>query len=218
MRKSEVRSQKSEVRIQNKKFSIINRASCIKKYFASFLLFTVHYSLFTAAAFASEEGGHHSASLKDWLWPVINFAVLVFILVKFGRKPMKEYFIKRTEIIEKSLKEAGEAKELAKKALSDVQERLKGMDEEINKILESAKRAGENDKEALIAQGASLKNKILEQTRVNIRYELQNAKKAIKSEAALMALELAEKQIKERLGGKEQERLIEENIKKFAGN
>ncbi|MBI5050903.1 MAG: ATP synthase F0 subunit B, partial [Nitrospirae bacterium] len=121
-----------------------------------FILLTAYCLLLTVAiAFAAEEAGH-SASLKDWLWPVINFAVLVFILVKFGRKPMKEYFRQRTEIIEKSLKEAGEAKELAKKALWEVQERLKGMDEEINKILESAKRAGENEKEALIAQGESL--------------------------------------------------------------
>ncbi|MBI4653512.1 MAG: F0F1 ATP synthase subunit B [Nitrospirae bacterium] len=188
---------------------IVYHVSCIIFPFLLFSLFTV------ALAFASEEAGH-SASLKDWLWPVVNFAILVFILVKFGRKPISEFLRKRTELIEKSLKEAEEAKELAKKALGEVQERLRAVDEEINKILESARKAGEREREALIAQGKSLKNKILEQTKANIDYELQKAKKAIKSEAALMAIEIAERQIKEKLNEKEQVRLIEEYIKKFA--
>lgn len=180
-----------------------------------FLLFTVHCLLFTAVLALAAEGGGHSASFKDWLWPIVNFAILLFILVKFGHKPIREFLRKRTELIEKSLKEAEETKEFAKKALAEVQERLKFIDEEINKILESARKAGEKEKEALIAQGESLKNKIIEQTKANIEYGLQKAKKEIKSEAALMAIELAEKKIKQRLDTKEQERLIEEYIKKF---
>ncbi|MBI5196092.1 MAG: F0F1 ATP synthase subunit B [Nitrospirae bacterium] len=182
----------------------------------SFLLFTVHCSLFTVSSVFASEGAEHAASFKDMLWPVLNFAILVAILVKFGRKPISEFLKKRTELIEKSLKEAEEAKELAKKAFSEVQARLLGMDKEINNILESAKKAGEREKEALIAQGESLKNKIIEQAKANIEYELQKAKKAIKSEAALMALELAEKQIKEKLDAKGHERLTEEYIRKIA--
>lgn len=152
---------------------------------------------------------------RDWLWPVVNFAVLVFILVFFGRKPMKSFFQKRTELIEKSLKEAAEAKELAQKTLNEVKERLKNTDREIEQILEAAKKSGEKEKEAIIAEGQRLKEKILEQAKANIDFELQKAKEAIKSDAALMALELAEKQIKERLGQKEQEALIDDYIKRL---
>jgi F-type H+-transporting ATPase subunit b len=181
-----------------------------------FSLFTFHCLLFTVIAFAAEEA-EHAPSWQDWLWKIVNFAILVFLIVKFGGKPIREFFRKRTELIEKSLKEAEEAKEFAKKALTEVQERLKGADKEIEGIIEAAKKAGEADKEALIAEGETLKNKILEQTKANIEFELQKAKESIKSEAALMALELAEKDIKEKLSKKEHERLIEEYIKKLEG-
>jgi F-type H+-transporting ATPase subunit b len=180
------------------------------------LLLTAYCLLSYTVVFAAEEGGEHVAfTWKDWFWPVINFAFLFFILVFFARKPFAEYFRNRTELIEKSLKEATEAKELAQKSLNEVRERLKNTDSEIGQIIESAKKAGEKEKEAIIADGERLKANILEQAKANIDFELQKAKEKIKSEAAMMALELAEKQIKEKLGQKEQEALIDDYIKRL---
>ncbi|MBI4686284.1 MAG: F0F1 ATP synthase subunit B [Nitrospirae bacterium] len=179
------------------------------------LLLTIHLSLVTVSIAFAAEGGEHSALLKDWLWPLVNFAILLIVLIKFTRKPFKEFLKKRTELIEKSLKESEEARELSSRALAEVQERLKSLDDEINKILESAVHAGEREKEALIAQGESLKKRLIEQASVNIEQEIQKAKNEIKAEAALMAIELAEKQIKDKLGQKEQETLIDGYIKRL---
>ena len=68
-----------------------------------FSLVTAHLLLFTGVAFAAS--GAEYGEWKDLIWPGINFAILVFILVKFGRKPIKEFVKNRTELIEKSLKE-----------------------------------------------------------------------------------------------------------------
>jgi F-type H+-transporting ATPase subunit b len=178
----------------------------------------VFYFMTSGIALAAGGGEQQATTWKDWLWPVINFSILVAVLVFFARKPIREYFKKRTELIEQSLKDAAEAKELAEKALQEVKQRLSETDKEINEILEAARKAGEKEKEAIMAQGESLKQKILEQTKANLEFELEKAKKSIKSEAALMALELAEKQIKERLGKNEQDKLIDENIEKLAKN
>jgi F-type H+-transporting ATPase subunit b len=192
-------------KIQNPKFVFI------------FSLFTAHCLLFTAVVFAAEEGGH-SVGLKDWVWPIINFAIIVFILIKFFARPMKEFFKKRTEMIERSIKEAEEAKQFAQKALAEVKERLRNSEREANDIIESARKAGEREKEVLIAEGERLKNKIIAQAKANVEFELKKAKETIKSEAALLALDLAERQIKERLGKKEHDALIEEYIKRLAKN
>jgi F-type H+-transporting ATPase subunit b len=193
-----------------------NQGSRFKIQFISGLLIFFNF-LFVAVAFAGGGGGHgeHEFTWKDWFWPVINFAILVFILVYFGRRPIGEYFRKRTELIEKSLKEATEAKEFAQKALREVQERLKNTDQEVEEILEKARKSGEKEKEAIIAEGKRIKEKIIEQAKANINFELQKAKEKIKSDAAIMALELAEKQLKEKLGPKEQETLIEDYIKRL---
>jgi F-type H+-transporting ATPase subunit b len=200
------------IKIRNPKSEIRNPRT--KVFLFIFSLFTIHCSLFTDIAFAAE-GGEHAFAWKELIWPAINFAILVLVLVKFGKKPIQDFLKKRTELIEKSLREAEEAKELARKALVEVKERLKKTDREIDEILTAAKKAGEKEKEAIIAEGEKLRSKILEQTKANIEFELQKAKKAIKSEAALAALELAEKQIKEQLGNKEQLMLIDGYIKKL---
>lgn len=172
--------------------------------------------IIVASVFASEGGGEVAHfTYKDWLWPVINFSILIFVLVFFARKPFSEFFQNRTAMIEKSLREASEAKEIAQKTLNEVRERLKHTDNEIEQILEAARKSGEKEKELIIAEGERLKEKIIEQAKANIDFELQKAKEAIKSDAALMALELAEKQIKEQLGQKEQEALIGDYIKRL---
>ena len=181
-----------------------------------FIIITVSL-MFVSAAFASGGGGEgaHESTWSDWLWPLVNFAVLVAALVFFSRKPVVGYFKKRTELIENSLKEASEAKELAQKTLNEVRGRLKTTDSEIEQILAAAKKSGEKEKEAIIAEGVRLKEKILEQAKANIDFELQKAREKIKADAALLALDLAEKQIKEKLGKKEQEVLIDDYIKRL---
>lgn len=179
------------------------------------ILFFVFNLVLVSTAFASSGGEDYTYTWKDWFWPVVNFSILMFILVFFGKKPIGDYFKGRTALIEKSLKDAAEAKALAEKTLQEVNARLNNTDAEIAQIIEAARKSGEKEKEAIIAEGEHLKEKIIEQAKANIDFELQKAKEALKSEAALMALELAEKQIKEKLGQSEQETLIDDYIKRL---
>lgn len=176
---------------------------------------TFYFSLFTyvSLAFGAEEA--HGGIWEDYRWKLLNFAILVFVLVWFARKPLKDYLRKRTEVIEKTLKEATEARELAQKALTEVEERLKLKDKEIEEILSRSQSTATNEKELLMKQGEQMREKILEQAKNNIDYELRLAKESIKAEAAGIALDLAEKKLKEKLTKEEQIRLIEESLKRM---
>ena len=90
-----------------------------------------------------------------------------------------------------------------------------GTEQETGKIIEAARKTGEKEKEALIAEGEHIKQRIVEQAKASIEFELDKAKQEIKTEAALLALEAAEKEIKKRLGSGEQGKLIDEYIKKI---
>ncbi|NOX20574.1 MAG: F0F1 ATP synthase subunit B [Nitrospirae bacterium] len=173
--------------------------------------------LYAPAILAVEGVGEHGEDWKAWMWKIINFALLVIILVKFLGKPMREYFKKRTELIQKSLDEAREAKEIAQKALQEVQEKLKLKDEEIEKIIAAARASGEADREALIKKGEEMSAKIKEQAKSNIEVELKNAKAQLRAEAAELAVKLAEKKLKEQLTEEEQLKLLEESIKRLEG-
>ncbi len=175
------------------------------------LLFAFAPPLFAA------EGAAHGAEWKEWLWKILNFAILVFILVRFIGKPLRGFLKRRTELIEKTLAEAREAKELAQKALAEVEERLKLKDREVEDIITQSRRSAEIEQERLIQQGEQMREKILEQAKNSIDYELRLAKEAIKTEAVEIALGLAEKKLKERLTKEEQMRLIEQGLAKIEG-
>ncbi len=170
---------------------------------------------------AAASGGNDEAQrsiFEIYLWPVINFSVLVALLLLLLKKmDMKGYFQKRTELIEQTLREAREAKELAKKAFDEVEERLKLKDSEIENIIASAKLSGEKEKERLIKEGDKLKANILNQAKANIDFEVKNARAVIKAEAVEIAMELAEKKLKEKLTKEEQLKLLEESLTRIEG-
>ena len=156
--------------------------------------------------------------LKTYAPAILNFLILVALLVFMMKKmDIKGYFRKRTELIEQSLKEAREAKELAQKALAEIEERLKVKDKEVADIVTAAQESGEREKIRLVEEGEKLKARILEQTKNNIAFELKTAKEAIKQEAVDIAMELAEKKLKGKLTKEEQMRLLEESISKIEG-
>lgn len=183
----------------------------------TFLLLAGFVVLSAGAAFAAEEGGEHGGSLMDWVWKFVNFGILVFILVKFLNKPLKDYFRDRKALIEKSIKEAQEAKELARKALAEVEERLKLKDKEIEDIIAAARTSGEKEKARLIEEGERLKVKILEQAKSNIEYETKRAKDTIRAEAVDAAMELAEEKIKAKMSKEEQDKLLQESLRLLEG-
>jgi len=155
--------------------------------------------------------------VKDYIYKIINFVIIVAVLFIFGKKPLGDFLKKRTELIEKTLNEAKEAKEAALKALQEVEGRLKAKDAEIAAILAAAKKSGEQERDRIIAESARLKDKIVEQAKTNIDFEVKHAKEVIKAEAVELAMELAEKKLKDKLTKDEQERLLDDSLVKIGG-
>lgn len=169
---------------------------------------------FLCVATAAEEA-HHGQSWLDWLWRIINFALLVAVLVWFLGKPMKDYFKKRSELIEKSIKESAEAKAAAESALKEVEEKLRIKDHEIENIIRESRKIGETERDALIEDGKRMSERIRKQAQVNIEYELKKAKEQLKADASLLAIELSEKKLKERLSPDDRLKILEESLKKL---
>ena len=186
----------------------------IKLFFPLFV-FSIAFASYAFGSVGGEEG--HGSIVKDYIYKIINFLILVIILFKFGRKPLGDFLKKRTELIEKTLSEAKEAKEAALKALKEAEERLRTKDAEVEAIVAAARKSGEIERDRIIEESGKLKEKILEQAKTNIEFELKHAKESIKAEAVELAMELAEKKLKDKLTKEEQERLLDESLVKIGG-
>lgn len=174
---------------------------------------------FALPALAKAEGGaeHEGSLVMEYVWKIVNFAILIFVLVKFAGKPLSGLLKARTESIRKSIDDAREARELAERALAEVEARSKGRDKEIEEIISSARASGERERERLIQEAERMSEKLVEQARANIEYEVKQAREAIKAEAVEIAMELAEKKIKEKLTEADRKRLFEEALTKLEG-
>jgi F-type H+-transporting ATPase subunit b len=175
----------------------------------------------SAVAFASSGGGEHGeggSHIMPYVWQAVNFGILVALLVFVIKKADIAGLLRaRTEGIQKSVDDAREAKELAQKALAEVQERLKSKDKEIEEIINASMRSGEKERDRLIEEGQRLSQVLLEQTKTNIEFELKEAREAIKAEAVQLAMEIAEKKIKDKLDEGQQKKLLDEAMGRLEG-
>ena len=178
------------------------------------------YLILPVAVWAVSGGGEGKEKVEmvpffssNFFWTVINFCLVVWLLVKFGKSPMKEGLTARKDRIEKAINDAAEAKALAEKALQDAERRLAEKDVEVRAILDDAAQAAARERERLDAQGKKVSQDIAERARLNIDLELKRAKDDLKAEAVRLAIEVAEKKIGAIITSDDQKRLVSQYIK-----
>lgn len=174
--------------------------------------------LYAAMAFA-EGAGHEEGHtfIGDWLPRIINFAILAAVLIIFTRKPVRDAFKARTAEIARSIQESREARERANKALAEMEQKLKDLQAETDRMLAEARARGEKDKEALAAEGKKIAADIQAQVKATIDIEVQKAKTGLAVEASLLSIDLAEGRIKNTINAQDHERILKEYIDKMGG-
>ncbi|MBF0472577.1 MAG: ATP synthase F0 subunit B, partial [Nitrospirae bacterium] len=187
----------------------------IKEYELAFIVISLML-LLPLQTFASEGESGGGGILSHLLWPTINFAILAITLFIFLKKPLKDFLAKRSETIERTLREAKEARVSAEKALTEVNLLLKIKKEERDWHLEKAKKTGQQEKQRLIEEGLDISKRIKETAEKNISAQLQKAKEIIRAEAVNAAMDIAEQKIKAGMTSEQQEKIISDAIKHIA--
>lgn len=176
--------------------------------------------LFAGVVLAQEHGGGHEVEMPtkmEWFWRVLNFGIIFAALTYFIAKPLKSFLRKRVEDIEAALSEARIAREESLKRLADVEARLKDKDRELAALVSVAEENGRKEKEILISEAGKVGADIVASAKENIGAELVKAKEELRREAALMAIELAEKMVRENIKKEDQVRLLDEYMAKVGG-
>ncbi|RMF32669.1 MAG: ATP synthase F0 subunit B [Bacteroidetes bacterium] len=142
-------------------------------------------------------------------WTSVIFLLFWFLIGKLAFKPIANALKKREEDIQRSLDEAKRAREEMAKLKAENEELLAQAREERAKILKEAK-------EAAMAFEAEQREKTKEKMKkmlADAKEQIENQKMAaiveLKNEVGNMALEIAEKVIRQKLqGDKAQEELV----------
>ncbi len=166
---------------------------------------------------ASGGGGHEVESgvlMKDFLYRVFNFAIVVAILVYFLTKPIKNGLTGRREEIEKALAEAKRTKEEAEAKFAEYDRKLARATEEIAEISDSIRREGEMEKIKIIESAKEMAVKIEQDAEKAAELEVAKARTELQREAVRLAVEVAEDLLKKNFTKEDDARLIDEYMQK----
>lgn len=186
--------------------------SQIKAVFISLLII----GLVSGSVFASG-GGHEVESgvlMKDFLYRIFNFAIVVAILVYFLTKPIKKGLSGRREGIEKALADAQQAKQDAEAKFAEYDRKLARATEEIAEISDSIRREGELEKIKIIDSAKLMAEKIEQDAEKAAELEVAKARTELQREAVQLAVGIAEDLLNKNFTKDDDARLIDEYMQK----
>ncbi|MBU8850032.1 MAG: ATP synthase F0 subunit B [Desulfobacterales bacterium] len=169
----------------------------------------------TGIAFAAAEGGGvHNEWLKIDTWKVLNFGVLAVAGFFIARKPVAQFFSSRTKSIKEEIEELELKKANAEKKLAEYQTKFKNLDQESKQIVEDYIKQGEEAKKRIIAEAGVQAEKLEDMAKRTIEQEFKSAKAKLQLEIAEKAMEKAEEVILASISSDDQDKLVDEYLKK----
>ena len=183
---------------------------------SAIIFFVALFVIWTGGLATASSGGEHEP--KGWVatdtYRVMNFAVLAIALFLLLRKPVSDGLSSRIKGIEDELNELEAGKKAAEMELSRYQDKLDKLDQEAEKLIAEYVRQGNDAKERILKEAESAAVKLEEQARRNIENEFKKARIKLKEEILEKALVKAEEMIKSKITAEDQDRLVDEYLKK----
>ncbi|PLY01604.1 MAG: ATPase [Desulfuromonas sp.] len=166
-------------------------------------------------ALASGGGeGHGGNLLKDFLYRILNFAIMIGLLAYFVAKPFKNGMANRRESIEKALEEARKAQADAEAKFAEYDAKLAAANEEIEELSAAIGREGELERKNILENAEKMAAKIEQDADRNAELAVSKARAELRQEAAVLAVELAKGLLEKNFTADDQKRLVDEYIEK----
>jgi F-type H+-transporting ATPase subunit b len=187
-----------------------------------------------------EDHEHHVPTLEDYNWfygflgekegvepsllyrpkgmPVpfgamlFNSAVLFYVLIRFGRKPVVDGLRMRKQNILRSIEEAQKMRAEAEASLAEYEEKLTKIEEEVTRVRDEMRAAGESERKRILAEARDKRARMERDARVLIEQELKAAREQLLAETVHNAVRAAEIVLQAQITSQDQTRLAEEHL------
>jgi F-type H+-transporting ATPase subunit b len=143
---------------------------------------------------------------------VINFALLAYLLFRFGKGPVMSALAKRKKDITQDIDSANELKQDAEKRLTSYQRQLNRIEERRQELVEEHRLQWEIEKKRILDEAQEKSDRLRKDARFRVDQELKQAQVDMLRESIDAAVAAAEDLIKTRVQGADQERLADEYL------
>lgn len=155
--------------------------------------------------------------LFDLIMRWLNFAIIAFVLVKFGRKPIKDFLANRREEIDHQIKQYERQKEAAEEKAQEATKILNDSADRLEEVKQRIIKDGETKKEQIIEKAQQESRMLLEGTQRKIQNQIVEARDLIRSELIESAIALAERRLPEEITAVDEQKLIDHFMESTAG-
>jgi len=157
-------------------------------------------------------GGGEGADSSQMLWQAVNLLLLLAVLFVLARKPIREFFAARRELIGTEIDEAADVLARAESNFAEWQRKLVELDAELADIRNTARERARHEREQILAEAQESAERIQRNASAAIERELRRARSDLREEAAVLAARLAEQMLERQTGDADRERLLDEFI------
>ena len=145
----------------------------------------------------------------------VNFAVLVWMLLRFGGPPFKNFLKNRHKVVQEKIDEAEQLLKEASDMKAAYTQKLASIDQEIEALRATAVAEAEREKAKILDEAKALAARIGEQAKLAYDQELKEAMARVRAEIAKNTLLSAEKTVRDVFKKEDHDRLVEEFIEKL---
>lgn len=145
-------------------------------------------------------------------WRFINFILFVGGLFYFLRAPVKKFWMTRSRTIQSHIEEALRLEREAQEKMRGIEERLAHIHQEADALIRSLDERGELEKKQMIQEAENLSKRFKQDADLIADHEIRKARETLKTQAARLSIELAERLIREKIIDADQERLSKEYV------
>ena len=156
--------------------------------------------------------------MNEVVWGSISFLVLLVLLVKFGFPAVKKTMDARAERIRKSLEEADQTRDEARRILDEYRRQLADARGEAARIIDEARQAAEKLRQDLKRQAETEVADLRQRAQDDIRAEFDRAMSRLRSQAGQLSIELAEKVVERNLDRETNMALVDRFIEQVGSN
>ncbi len=153
-----------------------------------------------------------SENLKNLIFRILNFAVLIYLLVRFGAKRVGDGLAERRQAIKDEIEDLEERKAVAENSYREFAAKLAIIERDIDTIVDKAVAQAEVEKARIIEKAEQAAEDIKRQAEMAIQKELMDARRTLKDEVADQAAVLAEELIVRNLTEDDQVKIVEEYL------
>jgi len=182
-----------------------------------------HVGLGTAVAcillaipcFAAEGGGIDRPTW-DFTMRIVNFAILAFVIYKFGKDPLVKFLAGKRASVVLSLEELEKEKEYLAQQHDEQAGSLANIDEKIDSIRDYYHQLGQDEKRKIMERAELHRGQMLEDAQLRADREIEKAKAKFRAEVVELALQLAESRIRQNITVSDDRSLVEDYIAQLA--